>query len=117
MLWIITEHPPNQKCHLVKVTWIYLVQRAVRMTTRINDMQAIARYWFANWAAVRTIALDLDPLAHGRTRYAYSLTRRAIANPSASRTLSIVIRSKTCWKKPLTIIRVASRRVKPRAWA
>ena len=40
-----------------------------------------------------------------------SLTRRPIASPSASRTLSIGIRSNTCWKKPATIIRTASRRV------
>lgn len=36
--------------------------------------------------------------------YSYSRTRRAIARPNASRTLSIVIRSKTFWKNPVTII-------------
>jgi len=36
--------------------------------------------------------------------YWYSRTRRAIARPSASRTDSMVIRSKICWKNPVTII-------------
>jgi hypothetical protein len=41
---------------------------------------------------------------------------RAMARPSALRTLSIGIRSKICWKKPLTIIRIASRRVNRGTW-
>ncbi len=49
--------------------------------------------------------------------YSYSRTRRAIAKASASRTLGIVTRSKTCWKNPVTIARIASFRVKPRHWA
>ena len=54
---------------------------------------------------------DGGPLSEG------SLDNHTIACPSASRTDSIVIRSKICWKKPLTISRVASFRVRPRAWA
>ena len=46
--------------------------------------------------------------------HSYLRTWRAIAAPSASRTLSMVMRSKICWKKPVTIIRIASDRVKPR---
>src|SRR5262245_29300736 len=42
---------------------------------------------------------DFDELRHG---YWYSRTRRAMARPRALRTLSMVIRSKTCWKKPVT---------------
>ena len=49
--------------------------------------------------------------------YKYSRTRRKIVRPNTSRTLSIVIRSKICWKNPLTMRRVASFRVRPRHWA
>ena len=49
--------------------------------------------------------------------HSYSRMRRPMASPSASRTLSIVMRSKICWKNPLTISRVASLRVRPRDWA
>lgn len=44
----------------------------------------------------------------------YCRTWRAMAAPSASRTLSMVIRSKICWKNPVTIMRIASPRVNPR---
>ncbi len=50
-------------------------------------------------------------------RYSYCLTCRAMAAPNALRTDSMVIRSKICWKKPVTIIRMASPRVNPRDWA
>jgi len=43
-----------------------------------------------------------------------SCTRRAMVCASAVRTCSIVMRSKTCWKNPATISRVASLRVNPR---
>ena len=62
-------------------------------------------------------ALDVDGEAvtvkfgHG---YSYSRTRRAMANARASRTFSIVMRSKMCWKNPVTIIRMASLRENPR---
>ena len=49
--------------------------------------------------------------------HSYCRTWRAMAAPRASRTLWIVMRSKICWKNPVTIIRIASDRVNPRDWA
>lgn len=60
------------------------------------------------------LADEKPPFAIQPGHYSYSRTRRAMATPSASRTLSIVTRSKTCWKNPITIASMASLRVKPR---
>ncbi len=64
----------------------------------------------------RTVRRSPNSLVCARG-YSYSRTRRRMASPNASRTLSMVIRSKTCWKKPATIMRVASLRVRPRELA
>ena len=56
---------------------------------------------------------DTHEVGHS-SGHSYSRTRLAIARPRASRTLSMVIRSNTCWKNPVTIMRVASLRVNPR---
>ena len=45
------------------------------------------------------------------------LMRLPMARARASRTGRMVIRSKTCWKKPATTSRAASSAVRPRAWA
>ena len=52
---------------------------------------------------------------HGRWLFhSYCRTWRAIAAPRASRTVWMVMRSKICWKNPVTIIRIASDLVNPR---
>lgn len=66
---------------------------------------------------LKVVVVSDDRNLSSLARYSYCLTCRAIAAPNASLTDSMVIRSKICWKKPVTIIRMASPRVKPLDWA
>ena len=56
------------------------------------------------WRGLEWRGLEWRGLQWRSEAYWYSRTRRAIARPSASRTDSMVIRSKICWKNPVTII-------------
>ena len=56
------------------------------------------------WRGLEWRGLEWRGLQCRSEAYWYSRTRRAIARPSASRTDSMVIRSKICWKNPVTII-------------
>ena len=56
------------------------------------------------WRGLEWRGLQWRGLQWRSEAYWYSRTRRAIARPSASRTDSMVIRSKICWKNPVTII-------------
>lgn len=76
----------------------------IRHSTRRSSFRAAAAYREPESRGLELRERESRGLEWRSEAYWYSRTRRAIARPSASRTDSMVIRSKICWKNPVTII-------------